>query len=1109
MAINIRKRYQQESVLYAFIRKYVIDWNVVQDFRDVSINMIKNWKDVEYEARYKTYLENPNIFLQPEWIDKVDALEFKEVVDHIESFYRETIHDFTNFRYYQYISLLITYIFCKLCNNVDFKKNYLDFIAHEVLEHWSDWNYSVHVDSSFNRLWYWMATASWKTLLMYAIVYMYIKLIGHDIKTLYVLVPSDELRTQHLEFLNKFGHFWWSRDAVISINNLSFFNDRLINVKLTTLSKMLWDDDWRWLDSNSLMIFDEAHKWAASTKEDSATETLKNNFIAKKWTFLFEFSATFQKAFESDNKRLKQLSYEDRNIFDWYLFSSIMKYNLYDFNVDGFWKSYYVNNMLWSDDSNIEWKRKLVCDSLVHLWLQLLWYEAIKEEYQTTFEDCWTYLLHRDWTKLYKPLYMGLSWKLVDDKWNVDGQSWTSLIDILKNISYIFSHYDEFIPYIRDKIRILYDDELKISELQDPKDLFKLLTWEDYTQWKQVSLKLWYDKQVDEIKLLLWNKKMLINTWSNSKVAEILKDEITNLFSLQDQFWAWWKWFDNIDNDKDILYVFWSKKFIEWWDSKRPSTIMLFKMWKWSTVIATQILWRWLRLAWKNWDWFRHIWLRLKFNPARNHHSHLTEFVWLFWYEIDEFKNFIDQISGDILYLRIHKERKFTPSFEKYLIDKWIDVTNTSEVNKFLWKTFTYYYQEINKTANPIEWTTLIVDDSEAWIVKLKMVWAWWEKSVWTINSDWNEKKYSTDVWLLAWWTWTVGALSETNWYKLYWNEIIWEWWIDLLLEKMHNLYNPNWQLEDSAWNSIKDVLWMFALETNYITKEQVEWKTHKFDIGLQKRIVKIFTDYIEDLFESIDRHIGNLKEKEIDTKVWALNLDNFIEWLTVNLWIKKTEDWYKAIKELFDLEDSVFMLDENYENLSDAQKEIFDPYLKTKANDLHFYERLYYIPVATHSDDWWHLHDINKKIDVKWWLVPLYDFSPDPIDLKLNFNEESRIEKILEDIERDVDFFKNFDIFYLRNLVGVSNWWIRFAYEEDAWNLKYFFPDFLFWFINKESWEKTLVYFEPKSSIDPNRMKKDELLDKEIWRDIDEHIVNLFDKASAWNETFWGWMKL
>ena len=48
MAINIRKRYQQESVLYAFIRKYVIDWNVVQYFRDVSINMIMNLKDVEY-----------------------------------------------------------------------------------------------------------------------------------------------------------------------------------------------------------------------------------------------------------------------------------------------------------------------------------------------------------------------------------------------------------------------------------------------------------------------------------------------------------------------------------------------------------------------------------------------------------------------------------------------------------------------------------------------------------------------------------------------------------------------------------------------------------------------------------------------------------------------------------------------------------------------------------------------------------------------------------------------------------------------------------------------------------------------------------------------------
>ena len=42
MAIKIRQRYEKESILYTFIRRNVIDWNNVQDFRNASIANIKN-----------------------------------------------------------------------------------------------------------------------------------------------------------------------------------------------------------------------------------------------------------------------------------------------------------------------------------------------------------------------------------------------------------------------------------------------------------------------------------------------------------------------------------------------------------------------------------------------------------------------------------------------------------------------------------------------------------------------------------------------------------------------------------------------------------------------------------------------------------------------------------------------------------------------------------------------------------------------------------------------------------------------------------------------------------------------------------------------------------
>jgi hypothetical protein len=133
-----------------------------------------------------------------------------------------------------------------------------------------------------------------------------------------------------------------------------------------------------------------------------------------------------------------------------------------------------------------------------------------------------------------------------------------------------------------------------------------------------------------------------------------------------------------------------------------------------------------------------------------------------------------------------------------------------------------------------------------------------------------------------------------------------------------------------------------------------------------------------------------------------------------------------------------------------------------------------------------------------------LSSFEPSPIDMKLNKNEEERIEWVLDQI-RIHKTFEEFDVFYLRNLVG--KWGVALVYEDDKWDRKRFYPDFLFRFINKESQEKTTIYFEPKSAIDQNRWRKKDTLDQLVWRDINPLIAQVFDGASRW-ETFW-WGKV
>jgi ABC-type metal ion transport system substrate-binding protein len=80
---------------------------------------------------------------------------------------------------------------------------------------------------------------------------------------------------------------------------------------------------------------------------------------------------------------------------------------------------------------------------------------------------------------------------------------------------------------------------------------------------------------------------------------------------------------------------------------------------------------------------------------------------------------------------------------------------------------------------------------------------------------------------------------------------------------------------------------------------------------------------------------------------------------------MKKDNDKYKKLLELFEIDETTHQLDDNYDNLNDNQKKMFDPFFATKGADLHFYERLYFIPANSYKDNLEHLHQVEDKAEI------------------------------------------------------------------------------------------------------------------------------------------------
>jgi hypothetical protein len=189
--------------------------------------------------------------------------------------------------------------------------------------------------SQINKLAYWSATGSGKTLMMHANILQfqyYLDKHGRrrELNRILLLTPNEGLSQQHLrefeaagieaELFNKDGRGLFSGQAVeiLEVTRLrNEMGDKTIAIDA--------------FEGNNLVLVDEGHR-GASSGEEGAWMIYRNALCEK--GFSFEYSATFGQAVKG-NKALIDL-YAKNTLFD---------YSYYYFYKDGFGKDYQILNL--------------------------------------------------------------------------------------------------------------------------------------------------------------------------------------------------------------------------------------------------------------------------------------------------------------------------------------------------------------------------------------------------------------------------------------------------------------------------------------------------------------------------------------------------------------------------------------------------------------------------------------------------------------------------------------------------------------------------------------------------------------------------------------------
>lgn len=209
-----------------------------------------------------------------------------------------------------------------------------------------------------NKIAFWMATGSGKTLLMHANILQYQRFLethglSRELNRIILLTPNEGLSQQHLREFQKSG----IEAEIFNKDGRGLFAGRAVEILEVTKLKEEMGEKTVAVDAfegNNLVLVDEGHR-GASAGGDGAWMKFRNALCEK--GFSFEYSATFGQAVAGN-----------RDLTDLYARSTLFDYSYRWFYDDGFGKDYHILNL--EDDRNEEWMRTYLTACLLSFFQQ-------------------------------------------------------------------------------------------------------------------------------------------------------------------------------------------------------------------------------------------------------------------------------------------------------------------------------------------------------------------------------------------------------------------------------------------------------------------------------------------------------------------------------------------------------------------------------------------------------------------------------------------------------------------------------------------------------------------------------------------------------------------
>jgi hypothetical protein len=272
-------------------------------------------------------------------------------------------------KYFQYVSLLFTEIYLDLYF-ADSKKLLTDlneFLKSRFITEEANWKeIAPFEENDLNKLAFWNATGSGKTLLMHINIKQFLfyqqKYHAKKLNHIIVLTPNEGLSRQHLQGLQDSGfvaeifskqaqnHFFKEQTIeVIDVNKLALTNgDKTVAVES--------------FEGNNLVLVDEGHRGSGGDVWKGYRNTLTRE------GFSFEYSATFGQAIAAQSGANRDA------LLNEYGKSVIFDYSYRYFYEDGYGKDYRIMNM--NPQGYGEYYNMYMTAYLLCLYEQMLVYDS-------------------------------------------------------------------------------------------------------------------------------------------------------------------------------------------------------------------------------------------------------------------------------------------------------------------------------------------------------------------------------------------------------------------------------------------------------------------------------------------------------------------------------------------------------------------------------------------------------------------------------------------------------------------------------------------------------------------------------------------------------------